>query len=261
MGCQKLTYYENNNPLKVAYSRTLEAEKVVQRFLSVDPLAAKMPGWSPYAAMADNPIMNTDPDGRFAIPIHAQITNNVAKLNKLTASQTFFLVQGARAADMLGFSEEWHFDNKAGFKQVNAQWGEINSRISDRSSWDYYGLGADLHNVQDFYSHSNYVELYVDFYKKGNDGKMPGSVPTYEEGLKNTDFSKVLEGGLKTGTFGVGEFVVDEKMRGKDMGPDSHQQMNKDDAKGAIGKLAKDVAEKHSTKIVSDFESKKSKDE
>jgi len=30
---------------------------------------------------------------------------------------------------------------------------------------------------------------------------------------------------------------------------------------GAIGKLAKNVAEKHSAKIVSDFESKKSKDE
>lgn len=42
----------------------------MQRFLSVDPLASKLPGWSPYAAMADNPIMFFDPDGKFPYPIH-----------------------------------------------------------------------------------------------------------------------------------------------------------------------------------------------
>lgn len=230
---------------------------VISRWLSPDPLAKEFPSWSPYNYAENNPIKNIDPDGRFAIPIHAQITDNTAKLNKLTATQTFFLVQGARAADVLGFAETWHFDNKANFAQVNTQWGEINNRISNRSSWDYYGLGADLHNVQDFYSHSNYVELYADYYKQNNDGKMPSSVPTYDEGVKDNGFSEVLKTGLKTGEFSVKDYVVDEKIRGKNMGPDSHQQMNKDDAKGPMGKLAKDVAGRHSDKIVKEFESNK----
>jgi RHS repeat-associated protein len=34
------------------------------RWLSVDPLAHKFAGWSPYVAFADNPIFFTDPDGR-----------------------------------------------------------------------------------------------------------------------------------------------------------------------------------------------------
>ena len=140
-------------------------------------------------------------------------------MSKLTASQTFFLVQGARAADMLGFSEEWHFDNKANYGQVSAQWKAISQRISNRPSYDYFGLGADLHNVQDFYSHSNYVELYVEHYKKNNKGATPDAVPTYDEGIKDPSFNKVLQKGLKTGTFDVGDFIVDEKMKGKDMGP------------------------------------------
>jgi hypothetical protein len=247
MNALKRTYYSEDN-----YSLQIVWKKNELQKSGVD------------AYTEDNPIYKIDPDGQFAIPIHAQITASAAKTAKLTATQTYFLVKGAQAADMLGFSEEWHFDNKADYKQVSAQWKAIGERISDRPSWDYYGLGADLHNVQDFYSHSNYVELYVDYYKKNNDGATPDAVPTYDVGVKDAEFNKVLEGSLKTGTFGVGEFIVDEKMKKKDMGPDSHQKMNKDDAKGLFGKLAKDVAQKHSEKIIGEKQKQnetKSKDE
>jgi len=36
---------------------------------SVDPLTSNAPGWSPYNALWDNPILNIDPDGRWANPI------------------------------------------------------------------------------------------------------------------------------------------------------------------------------------------------
>lgn len=63
MGALKLTYYENTNPLKVAYSKTFEEEKVVQWWLSVDPLAGKYPHMSPYAAFENNPVYFNDPTG------------------------------------------------------------------------------------------------------------------------------------------------------------------------------------------------------
>jgi YD repeat-containing protein len=37
---------------------------------NVDPLTAKLPGWSPYPVMADNPILMFDVDGQFPYPIH-----------------------------------------------------------------------------------------------------------------------------------------------------------------------------------------------
>ena len=65
MGALKLTYYQTKSPLKIAYSKAnKEGEKVVQRFLSTDPLAGDFPNWSPYVAFADNPIYYVDPDGK-----------------------------------------------------------------------------------------------------------------------------------------------------------------------------------------------------
>ncbi len=44
----------------------------IMRWHSVDPKAHEMPGWSPYAAMADNPIIYLDPDGQFPIYFHVR---------------------------------------------------------------------------------------------------------------------------------------------------------------------------------------------
>ena len=68
MGCLKLTYQKvESSPLKVVYRRSDVEKKSVQRFLSVDPLAHKMPAWSPYSYTFNNPIRYVDPDGRIPI--------------------------------------------------------------------------------------------------------------------------------------------------------------------------------------------------
>ena len=71
MGCLKLTYQKvESSPLKVVYRRSDVEKKSVQRFLSVDPLAHKLPQWSPYAFSLNNPILFIDPDGRFPYTFH-----------------------------------------------------------------------------------------------------------------------------------------------------------------------------------------------
>lgn len=70
MGALQLTYEPN---LKIVHRtgkliRSHEA-KSVQMWLSVDPLAEKMPSWSPYSYCFNNPLIFTDPDGRIPYPI------------------------------------------------------------------------------------------------------------------------------------------------------------------------------------------------
>jgi RHS repeat-associated protein len=45
----------------------------VGRFLSVDPLTDKYPGWTPYHYAANNPLMFVDPDGKEIIPQGAMV--------------------------------------------------------------------------------------------------------------------------------------------------------------------------------------------
>jgi RHS repeat-associated protein len=63
MGCRKLTYYQNEIPLKVVYRANKQEQKPVQRFTTVDPQAERYNSISPYAYCANNPILFIDPNG------------------------------------------------------------------------------------------------------------------------------------------------------------------------------------------------------
>ncbi len=62
MGCYKLTY----NPLQIVRRhepKPSREAKVVQCWMSIDPLAEKFPSWSPYSFSFNNPIRFVDEDG------------------------------------------------------------------------------------------------------------------------------------------------------------------------------------------------------
>lgn len=70
MACIKLDILDRSySPLKVVYRKSESEQKVVQRFMSVDPLASEMPSWSPYSYGFNNPISNIDVGGLYPIKI------------------------------------------------------------------------------------------------------------------------------------------------------------------------------------------------
>ncbi len=76
MGCPKLTYYQDETPLKVVYRANEQGQKPVQWFIRIDPLAEKYYSISPYAYVANNPIMYIDPDGREIVNHRNMVINN-----------------------------------------------------------------------------------------------------------------------------------------------------------------------------------------
>ncbi len=137
--------------------------------------------------------------------IHGVIARECGKINHLTEAQVEQLFLGATGADSpIGALQDWHFDGRKDFAAIQDSWTVINKRIANRGG-DYNGLGYDIHNVADFYAHSNFVVLHVEYYRsKGKDmAKYKADiVPTYSEGIDIPDFKKdYLVPHLRTGTF------------------------------------------------------------
>ena len=60
------TTKELENKTSYTYFGARYYDSELSGWLSVDPLVHNAPGWSPYNAMWNNPILNIDPDGRWA---------------------------------------------------------------------------------------------------------------------------------------------------------------------------------------------------
>ncbi len=65
----KFTEKERDKETDFDYFGARYYDSDIGRWTTVDPLASKYPGWSPYNYTLCNPINNFDPDGRDAIPI------------------------------------------------------------------------------------------------------------------------------------------------------------------------------------------------
>jgi CRISPR/Cas system-associated protein endoribonuclease Cas2 len=179
-------------------------------------MACKAPSWTPYRFCADNPILFVDRAGSFEIPIHKEIMeqsikNSVAPITNGNARE---LIRGVRDADRLGFAFDLHFDGRATKQQIDDNWKAVSGKIHNSTS--FYELGRNLHTVEDFYSHSNYVELYIAYFKK-NGGDVselkPGGIPLYENATD--EFKTYLaDNGLKTGEFHLGKWLLGKDNKG-----------------------------------------------
>jgi len=247
----------------------------IGRWLSVDPKAHLAPHESPYCAMGNNPIYYIDPDGQFKIPIHKRITENAFKNSGLSSGWRNFFKNDVKLgvsveADILGAASDYHFDGRKNYSAVQSTWKGLNSDISNKiddlgsfnrsmGGDDAVLFGRMIHTVQDFYSHSNYVELYIDYYKGANEGAMPTSVPIYDVangGTTNADFNAVLQKNLRTGDFDIIDNEITNPNGKKAQQPTSHNKMNKDKANTLAGRLAEKVATEHTTQILKQVKEK-----
>ena len=239
-------------------------DPTIARWHGVDPLAELAPGESPYIYVTNNPLIYIDPDGKFKIPIHGRIIEMAFKQSGLSPGfwnlfKTDVKLGATYAADITGVAADFHFDNRQNYAEVKSTWESLskktNEKIHELGAFNRKFGGANavtfgimLHTIQDFYAHSNYVELYVEYYKSENDGAIPTSIPIYDVahgGSSNSTFKALLKEKLRTGDFHIldNEFTNPNGERAQK--PTSHNKMNKDKVDTLVGALAKEAAIGH----------------
>jgi len=215
-------------------------------WLSTDVLMEDYPNISPYNYCANNPINIIDPDGRFLFDVHRRILTNGVK--GIIFNKNILKGMGIGRSDPNGgivypdltgtLLNPCSYDNHEHFDSMNSNDIKINfldikykteaiielynsGKLNDNSFG--FQIGTVLHTIQDFYSHSNYVELF-----EQSGGSLNGTIPTYQEVMNGNKYEKFKEminsGQLNTGTY-------DEKNH--QTGPGSHKKMNKDQGNGS----------------------------
>jgi hypothetical protein len=143
---------------------------------------------------------------QFAINYHASMTYSACpEDSKISQADLVMIVASNVMTDMNQFESALHFDNccfSLGVQRINDLWADI----SPTGVLDFVVFGTMIHTVQDFYAHSNWVELNVD----------DSPIPVWDLTLAS------LPSAIVSGTF-----FLDWP---KNCGPDAptHAQLNKD---------------------------------
>lgn len=99
--------------------------------------------------------------GFFALPRHRDLTTDVCS-GKMPDTEAAAVVAANLSQDLNQFDSALHFDNCAfaeGADKYRFWWGVVKGTGSSSEASDFFG--KILHLVQDFYSHSNWVELHA----------------------------------------------------------------------------------------------------
>ena len=152
------------------------------RWFSRDPFEQKYVGLSPYHYGFNNPIYFLDPNGKFTIPNHWKAYNETGTMNPLFGAIDGLFNDVAKMKD-----EKTHFDNC-----VNRQ--EVMKIVDEAGGWNNLGK----HQEGDFFSHSNYVDIWDNLLQKG---EVSGVIPLPDEVEEGSVFDNALKdknNGLRT---------------------------------------------------------------
>ena len=235
-------------------------------WLSVDPQSDKFPNISPYAYCNWNPVKIVDPNGEFGIPAHRKMVSNALENTSFTKEQKKQIIKGTGyTADITKMNDHnVHFDSKINdirkFQNIKKDFNESKASFSKNiKNKKFEEAGIDLHTVADFYAHSNYVELYLEYAKSSNkEIKSADAIPLFSDVYSNPDnysgFLEILNDKLTTGIYNS----MKEDFFSKDS--KSHKQMNHDSPFSNMGrkkyngikayKFARSLAEREINTII-----------
>jgi hypothetical protein len=143
---------------------------------------------------------------QFEIQCHAALTERACPDDPTVRDNLWVIVAANVATDLDQFDSALHFDNCAfalGAQRIDELWQLIDSPIEQNR---YVTFGTMIHTVQDFYAHSNWVELHEDV----------DPVPVWDLDLTS------LPTDIVSGTF----FLGSPKLCGPNA--PTHAQLNKD---------------------------------
>jgi hypothetical protein len=143
---------------------------------------------------------------QFRLEYHRALTEDACPDNPTIRANLSVIVAANLATDLNQFESALHFDNctfALGVQRIDDLWQLIEA---DDSSLRYVRFGTMIHTVQDFYAHSNWIELH----------EAQSPVPVWDLSLGS------LPADIVSGTF-----ILDFP---KECGPDAptHDQLNKD---------------------------------
>ncbi|MDY6371300.1 MAG: RHS repeat-associated core domain-containing protein [Bacteroidales bacterium] len=206
--------------------------ELMTMWLSVDPMMDKYPNVSPYNYCLWNPVKLVDPDGNFPVSLHKKMVEKALGSRSVGSNVRRGLLCGTGVySDWFHASNSsFHMDNMKGTESIKMLYNEHMKGFSDNmDKGDYVAAGADLHAIADFYSHSNYVDLYQQYFESRGEAVSVTSIKPFSEMMKNQDFMDFVggQGGLKTGTFSIKGWFT-EFFLGKAPEQGSHSLMNMD---------------------------------
>ncbi|MGB8703130.1 MAG: HET-C-related protein [Thermosynechococcaceae cyanobacterium] len=152
----------------------------------------------------------------FSLDYHAELTTKAAS-DVLSESQLKIVIFYNLAQDVRQWESEVHFDNCAfteGAKHIRDEWAKIeadSNRLSDEALTTF---GRLLHTAQDFYAHSNWIELHLD----------QDLIPLWDFQIAT------LPQGIVSGTWAIGF------PKNCSSGAPSHDELNKDKPDSPEGK-------------------------
>jgi uncharacterized protein RhaS with RHS repeats len=154
-------------------------DPAVARWTSVDPLAGKMPGWSPYNYVFNNPLVFTDPDGRAPVNDYGlDVNTGEVFLLRKTNDDTHTIYDGTTVNGEFQKGVDGR-EKSITFSTESSNIEEVVNEFGDASAGGLIFSGGrdasiDGENVLEFISFESHTELMGWGFDSNGDSKTDG---------------------------------------------------------------------------------------